>query len=83
MKQVVWQFAARELHVIMQLVTVEVMGVESPGVVGATLGVVACASRINSSAEACCAPPYIAAAITMIARARMIHLRSKVSKYDS
>jgi hypothetical protein len=56
-KHVVRQFAACELHVIMQLVTVEVMGVESPGVVGATFGVVgvvvACASRIISSAEAC------------------------------
>jgi hypothetical protein len=30
MRQVVWQFAACELHNIMQFVTVEVMGVESP-----------------------------------------------------
>jgi hypothetical protein len=75
-KQVVRQFDARELHVIMQLVTVEVMGVESPGVVGATFGVVVCASRITSSAEAWRAPQDIAAATTMIANARMTHLRS-------
>ena len=51
-KHVVRQFTACELHATMQLVTVEVMGVESPGVVGATFGVVVCASRIISSAEA-------------------------------
>jgi hypothetical protein len=53
MKQVVRQFAACELHVIMQLVTVEVIGVGSPGVAGDTCCVPAvCASRINSSAQA-------------------------------
>jgi hypothetical protein len=62
-KQPVWQFAACELHDIMQFVTVEVTGVESPwkggvtfGVVGspwkggATFGVVTCASATS------CAP---------------------------
>jgi hypothetical protein len=52
MKHVVRQFAATELQFIMQFVTVEVIGVESPGVGVTTFGVVACASRINSSAEA-------------------------------
>jgi len=60
MRQPVWQFAARELHDIMQFVTVEVIGVESPwkggvtfGVVGspwkrgATFGVAACASATS------------------------------------
>jgi hypothetical protein len=37
---VVRQFAACELQLIMQLVTVEVIGVESPGVTGAIFGVV-------------------------------------------
>ena len=40
MKQPVWQFAACELHDIMQFVTVEVTGVESPWKGGVTLGVV-------------------------------------------
>ena len=39
-KHVVRQFAACELQPIMQLVTVEVIGVESPGVTGAIFGVV-------------------------------------------
>src|SRR4029077_6140338 len=44
MTQPVWQFAACELHNIMQFVTVEVTGVESPTKGGVTFGVVACAS---------------------------------------
>ncbi len=40
-KQPVWQFAACELHDIMQFVTVEVTGVESPVKGGVTFGVVA------------------------------------------
>ncbi len=44
MTQRVWQFAACELHDIMQLVTVEVTGVENPWKGGVTFGVVACAS---------------------------------------
>ena len=40
MKQPVWQFAACELHDIMQFVTVEVTGVESPWKGGVTFGVV-------------------------------------------
>jgi hypothetical protein len=59
----------------MQLVTVDVTGVESPGVEGDTCCVpavcAACVSRINSSAEACCAPQPIAAATTI----RIIMLR--------
>jgi hypothetical protein len=55
MTQLVWQFAASELHDIMQFVTVEVTGDESPVKGVATFGVVACASRICSSAEAWCA----------------------------
>ncbi len=43
--QVVLQFDAWELHDIMQLVVVDVSGVESPGVVGAILGVCACSSE--------------------------------------
>ena len=39
-KHVVRQFAACELQPIMQLVTVDVIGVESPGVTGAIFGVV-------------------------------------------
>jgi hypothetical protein len=50
LKQPVWQFAACELHDIMQLVTVEVIGVESPTKGGVTFGVVACASATS------CAP---------------------------
>jgi hypothetical protein len=50
MTQPVWQFAARELHDIMQFVTVEVIGVESPWKGGVTFGVVACASAMS------CAP---------------------------
>jgi hypothetical protein len=41
MRQAVWQFANCELHDIMQFVTVEVTGVESPwkgGVVFGTVG---------------------------------------------
>jgi hypothetical protein len=38
--QLVWQFAACELHDIMQFVTVEVTGVERPWKGKATLGVV-------------------------------------------
>jgi hypothetical protein len=38
--QLVWQFAACELHDIMQFVTVEVTGVESPWKGTATFGVV-------------------------------------------
>jgi hypothetical protein len=75
-KHPVRQFAACELQLIMQLVTVEVIGVESPCVTGATFGVVACASRTISSAEAWCTLPWIAAAATMIANARMTHLRT-------
>jgi hypothetical protein len=52
MTQLVWQFAASELHDIMQFVTVEVIGVESPVKGAATFGVVACASRIFPSAKA-------------------------------
>ncbi len=37
---VVWQFAACELQDIIQLVVVEVRGVESPGMGATTLGVV-------------------------------------------
>jgi hypothetical protein len=44
MTQPIWQFAARELHDIIQFVTVEVIGVESPCKGGVTFGVVACAS---------------------------------------
>ena len=40
MKQPVWQFADCELHDIMQFVTVEVTGVESPWKGGVTFGVV-------------------------------------------
>jgi hypothetical protein len=50
MTQPVWQFDARELHDIMQFVTVEVTGVESPRKGGVTFGVVACASATS------CAP---------------------------
>jgi hypothetical protein len=55
MTQLVWQFAASELHDIMQFVTVEVTWLGSPGRGLTTFGVVACASRICSSAEAWCA----------------------------
>jgi hypothetical protein len=47
MKQPVLQFATCELHNIMQFVTVEVMGVESPWKGGVTFGVVACASATS------------------------------------
>jgi hypothetical protein len=52
MTQPVWQFAACELHNIMQFVTVEVMGVESPTKGGVTFGgvVAACPSATS------CAP---------------------------
>lgn len=42
-KQPAWQFAARELQDIMQLVVVEVRGVESPWLGETTFGVVVCA----------------------------------------
>jgi hypothetical protein len=74
MKHAVRQFAACELQFIMQLVTVDVIGVESPGVGVTTFGV-ACASWINSSAEAWFALQQIVAAKTIIARARMTLLR--------
>src|ERR1700761_5549148 len=44
---VVLQFDAWELHDIMQLVVVDVSGVESPGVVGAIFGVCACAAPLT------------------------------------
>ena len=47
MTQAVWQFAACELHDIMQFVTLEVTGVESPWKGGVTFGVVACASATS------------------------------------
>jgi len=47
MTQPVWQFAACELHDIMEFVTVEVTGVESPWKGGVTFGVVACASATS------------------------------------
>src|SRR4029077_15470259 len=60
-KQPVSQFAARELQDIMQLVVVEVRGVDSPGVGATTFGVVVCARA---------APPVaVAATTTMIAKA--------------
>lgn len=53
MTQLDWQFAASALHDIMQLVTVEVTGVDGAGE-GVTVGgvVTACASRISPSATA-------------------------------
>ena len=63
-KQPVWQFAARELQDIMQLVVVEVSGVDSPVVGATTFGVVVCARA---------APPVaVAATTTMIAKALML-----------
>jgi hypothetical protein len=50
MTQLVWQFAACELHDIMQFVTVEVIGVESPTGGLTTFGVEVCASTAS------CAP---------------------------
>jgi hypothetical protein len=60
------QFATCELHNIMQLVTVEVTGVESPPKVGETcvVEVVACANTTS------CALHEIAAAATRIGIAR-------------
>ncbi len=63
--QLVWQFAARELHDIMQFVTVERTGVESPCKGGVTFGVVACASATS------CAPKEIVAAAIRIAKTHM------------
>jgi hypothetical protein len=77
MKHVVRQFAATELQFIMQFVTVEVIGVESPGVGITTFGVVACASWINSSAEAWYALQQIVAAKKIIAEARMTLLQNQ------
>jgi hypothetical protein len=57
MKQVVLQFTAWELQVIMQLVVVEVRGVESPGVGATTLGVVVCAKAAPHAAVAATASP--------------------------
>ena len=51
MTQPVWQFAACELHNIMQFVTVEVTGVESPTKGGVTFGVVACATATSCAPE--------------------------------
>ena len=65
--QAVWQVAACELQVIMQVVVVEVSGVESPvkGVV--TFGVVeVCANAASRT------PKRIAAAPITIERARMM-----------
>jgi hypothetical protein len=61
MKQLVWQFADRELHDIMQFVTVEVTGVESPWKGGVTLGVVPWKGAVKFGVVACasatsCAP---------------------------
>jgi hypothetical protein len=51
-KQPVRQFATCELHNIIQLVTVEVTGVESPVMGGVTFGVVAvCANTALSALE--------------------------------
>lgn len=80
-RHVVRQFAATELQFIMQFVTVEVIGVESPGVGVTTFGVVACASRISSSAEAWYALQQIVAAKTIIARARMTLLRYRTKPF--
>jgi hypothetical protein len=65
-KQPAWQFATCELHNIMQLVTVEVTGVESPDREGDTcwVEVVACANTTS------CALHEIAAAATRIGIAR-------------
>jgi hypothetical protein len=65
MTQPVWQFAACELHNIMQFVTVEVTGVESPTKGGVTFGVVACAST------ALFAPKQNPAAVSRMAKPRM------------
>jgi hypothetical protein len=48
-KQPVRQFAACELHDSIQLVTVEVTGVESPDVTGETCCVVAVAACANTT----------------------------------
>jgi hypothetical protein len=80
-RHVVRQFAATELQFIMQFVTVEVIGVESPGVGVTTFGVVACASRISSSAEAWYALQQIVAAKTIVARARMTLLRYRTKPF--
>jgi hypothetical protein len=52
-----------KLQDIMQLVVVDVIGVERPGVVGATFGVVVCASAALHAT--------ISGAARMIAKARM------------
>ena len=80
MKHAVRQFAACELQFIMQLVTVDVIGVESPGVGVTTFGV-ACASWINSSAEAWYALQQIVAAKKIIAGARMTLLRYRTKPF--
>ena len=48
--QRVWQFADCELQVIMQFVTVEVTGVDSPVKGGTTFGVVAVCANTTSGA---------------------------------
>jgi hypothetical protein len=65
MTHAVWQFDARELHSIMQFVTVEVRGVESPWKGGVTFGVVACASTVLF------APKQNQAAVSRMAKPRM------------
>jgi urease accessory protein UreF len=61
-------------------VTVDVIGVESPGVGVTTFGV-ACASWINSSAEAWYALQQIVAAKKIIAGARMTLLRYRTKPF--
>ena len=51
MTQLVWQFADCELQDIMQFVTVEVTGVESPESGGLTFGSVACANTTSYAPE--------------------------------
>ena len=72
MRQLEWQFAATELQDIMQLVTVEVTGVDGAGE-GVTVGgvVTACASRISPSARARGPPKQRVAAATRSTRLRM------------
>jgi hypothetical protein len=53
MRQPVWQFAARELHDIMQFVTVEVIGVGSPWKGGVTFGVVRWKGLVKFGVVAC------------------------------
>jgi catechol 2,3-dioxygenase-like lactoylglutathione lyase family enzyme len=72
MTQLDWQFAATELQDIMQLVTVEVTGVDGVGE-GVTVGgvVTACAIRISPSARARGPPKQRVAAATRSTRLRM------------